>query len=157
MAMRMKAVAVVLASALLAAVSLAGDIAGKWKGSIVIEADKETMAKINASGKQNLPTVTLEFKADKTYTATQTGGPDKSTHKSSGTWSQSGNKVSVTPKTRDGKAVTGEQAKPKVYTLSKDGSTMSMDMSAQIRQAAQSASNKQAMPKMTVKIVLKKS
>jgi lipopolysaccharide export system protein LptA len=150
-----KVVPVVLATLALAAFSMAGNVTGKWKGKVTLEADKATMAKIKAAGQDNLPSVVLEFKADKTYSAVQSGGPDPKPHTAEGTWSQDGNKVTVSPKKRDGRAVTGEAAKSKYYIVSKDGSTMTLDLSAQMKQPTKGADGK-PIPKVTVKVVLHK-
>lgn len=148
-----KAIPVVLATFALAATSLAGDVTGKWKGKVTIEAEKAVMDKIKASGGDSLPSVVIEFKANKTYTAMQTGGPDPKPHSSEGVWSQTGSKITVTPKKRDGRDVTGEMAKPKYYVVSKDGSTLSLDLTSQMKQPTKTADGK-PMPKVTVKVVL---
>ena len=48
------------------------------------------------------------------------GFPGMTGEKGEGTWTRSGDKVVVTPKTKDGKPVTGEDAKPMDLTF-KDG------------------------------------
>ncbi len=123
------------------------DITGKWSGKVTLETKDQKMAQqVKAQGA--MPTVALEFKSDKTYKATQTGGPDKATHVSEGTWAVSGSSVTLTPKKRDGKAISGEMAKPKVYTLSKDGKSMTYVQSAMARAPKD---GKQA-PAMDVKV-----
>lgn len=148
------ALALLLTTALTVA-AYAVDITGKWNGKVEIQADSATMAQIKAQGGK-MPTVSIELKANKTYLATQTGGGDGKPHTSEGTWSLSGNKVIMTPKKRDGKAATGEMGKPRTYELSKDGKTLSTDLSAQVKSAADKSGQKQV-PKMTVKIILKKN
>lgn len=65
----------------------------------------------------------IEFKADHTVTHNmEMGGKDKET--GDGTWAQSGDQITVTPRTHNGKPVEGEAAEPKLMTF-KDG-TLSM-------------------------------
>lgn len=139
--------------AALAICSLASaDVVGKWSGKMEIEFDKETRAKMG-SQTPKLPTLELELKADKTYKGVQS--MDGRTNTTEGTWSLEGNQVKLMPKKRDGKAATGEGAKPRIYTLSKDGKALTLDLSAQIRSAAQSNGAKQ-IPKFNAKMVLRK-
>lgn len=139
------------------ALSFAGEVTGKWVGKVSLEADKKTMESIQANGGAKLlPTVDLEFMANKTYKSKQHGGKDNVEHTSEGTWSQSGTKVVLTPKKRDGKAVTGEAGKPKTYTLSKDGSTLVLDLTPQVKPGAKTPDGK-PMPKIIVKVVLHRS
>lgn len=107
---------------------------------------------------KNVPTVSLTLKANKTYTSTQTGGMGTVT--SEGTWVQSGSKVTLTPTKRDGKAVSGEGAKPRAYTLSADGKSMTLDLTSQVRSASANQKDpnaKATMAKMKVRVVLKKA
>lgn len=92
---------------------------GNWKGHIVFDASKSTI-KDPATQKlaqQQMDSakkvvVTLNLKSDKTFS----GGPPSST----GTWSQSGNKVTLVPK--------GQTKAKQVFTLSKDGKTLTYDI-----------------------------
>jgi hypothetical protein len=71
-------------------------------------------------------TAVLEFKSDHTVTHNmEMAGQAKESGE--GTWAQSGDQVTVTPRTRNGKAPTGESAEPKTMTF-KDGKlTMESD------------------------------
>src|SRR5256885_533108 len=87
----------------------ASNVVGKWTGTVVIGGSPQAEAQMKqAAGK--LPGVVLEIKADKTCKATQSGGQGGS-HVSEGIWTMSGNKVTITPKKRDGKPATAEGAR----------------------------------------------
>src|SRR5262245_5934216 len=58
--------------------------------------------------------VTLALKGDKTFTSTSAGGGETQTI--AGTWSQSGDQVTLQAKTKDGKPAEGESAKPMTLT-----------------------------------------
>lgn len=146
-----KLVGSVIALLAIGAASFAADIAGKWTGSVVIDFDKETLAKMK--GKMpSVPSLFLELRADKTYKGTQTGGPDKQQHVAEGTYTFDGTTLKLSPKKRDGKAATGEGATPRVYKLSKDGKTLTMDLSAQVKVAQKTAGS--TAPPFKVKMVL---
>lgn len=143
----------------LAAGAFAADVTGKWSGKIEIEGNPEIKAKVKAQGGMQGPTITIDLKSDKTYKADQTGMPGGKAMASEGKWSVSGSTVTLTPTKRDGKAVSGEAAKPKVYTLSKDGKTLTMDISGMVRaQVKGNDKAKAAMPAdLKLKVVLHKA
>jgi hypothetical protein len=59
---------------------------------------------------------TFDFKAD--HTATMNADMGEKTETGTATWEQSGNKVTITPKTKNGKPVSGdEDAKKREFTL----------------------------------------
>jgi hypothetical protein len=64
---------------------------------------------------------TLKLKGDKTYESSYVMGSN--TENGSGTWSASGNQVTIQPKVKKGEPVTGDDAKAWTVTLS--GNTMS--------------------------------
>jgi len=66
--------------------------------------------------------IELTLNANKTYTQKMNFGDRKNT--SEGTWSIAGNKLTITPKTRDGKPVQGRGAEPRVMTVSADGKSI---------------------------------
>lgn len=68
---------------------------------------------------------TVEIKNDKTYTGRFTMGSEK--EESTGTWSASGDQITFTPKTKDGKPVEGDDAKPKTGTVKGDTLTAKDD------------------------------
>lgn len=152
-----KLVGSVIALLAIGAASFAADIVGKWTGSVVIDFDKETLAKMK--GKMpSTPSLLLELRADKTYKGTQTGGPDKQQHVAEGTYTFDGTTLKLMPKKRDGKPATGDGAKPRVYTLSKDGKTMTMDLSSQAKVAQKSAGGAAAtITPLKVKMVLRRA
>lgn len=93
--------------------------AGNWKGHIVFDTSKSTikdpatqkLAQQQMESAKKL-LISLNLKSDKSFT----GGPPAST----GKWSQSGSKVSLTPK--------GQKQPTQVFSLSKDGKTLSYDL-----------------------------
>lgn len=107
----------------LSVVAFAADITGVWVLQIQMDVSKlpaDQQAKAKAQLTKFKSTVT--FKKDKTFSAVSAGTPDGKSHTSTGTWSQSGDTVTLTTKTSDGKAVKGAD---QVVKLSKDGKTMS--------------------------------
>lgn len=156
--MRQARIWTALLAVALAAGAFAADVTGKWSGKIEVDASSEVKAKIKSQGGMQSPTITIEFKSDKSYRANQSGMPGGKAMVSEGKWSASGSTVTLTPTKRDGKAVSGEAAKPKVYTLSKDGKTMTMDISGMVRaQVKGNDKAKAAMPvDMKLKVVLHK-
>ena len=142
----------------LAAGAFAADVTGKWTGKVEFEADKAMAAKIKSGGGMKGPSISIELKADKTYKASQTGGPGGKAMVSEGKWTATGSTVTLTPTKRDGKAVSGEAAKPKVYSLSKDGKTMTMDISNMVKAQVKDDKGKvAAMPaNLKLKVVLHK-
>ena len=140
----------------LTALSLATDIVGTWKGKIEIEVDKGAQAQLKGMAPKT-PSLTLELRADKTYKAAQAGTPDGKEHTSEGTWKLEGDTLKLLPLKRDGKAAGGDGAKPRVYTLSKDGKTLSLDLAGQLQISAKGATNPKAMPRFKAKMILHRS
>ncbi|MBS1723829.1 MAG: hypothetical protein JSS66_12855 [Armatimonadetes bacterium] len=143
----------ILALVALSVAALA-DATGKWTGTFVIEADKATKAKIDAQTKGKVPTVVLELNKDKTFKSTQKGAGDGKVHTVEGTWSQSGNTVAIKPKKRDGQPATGQGAATRSYVLSKDGKTLTLDLTSQVQ--AQAPKGGGVPPSVKVRVVLKK-
>jgi hypothetical protein len=150
-------------AALLAALALpllslaqAEKVAGSWKGSIQISAPDEMKAQVPPASQ--MPRLELRLKADGTYSATMTQSSSQGAAKNTvqGAWKLQGQNLTLTPKTRDGKPVTGEAARPRVYKLSPDGKTLTLDLTADMRRAAQGGKEK-SVDKVTMKVVLKKA
>lgn len=116
--------------------ALAADPVGKWAGKVEIQASKEIKSMMKNQGPDTK--FSLSIKADKTYTGTQESAGKSLT--SSGTWVQKGNTVILTAKLRDGKPATGDGAKPRSYTLSPDGKSLSMDITSIAAQRAKQMS-----------------
>jgi hypothetical protein len=89
--------------AALASAASAADVVGKWTGKLVMEGSSKAMDAARAQA-GNMK-VALVLRADKTFSATQTGPTGK--HTSEGVWSLSGKKLTLTARKRDGKAVQG--------------------------------------------------
>lgn len=128
-----------LAAAVLvvSAVAYAAGAVGKWNGKLDIKLPAN-MPKMEASQKQMMDNmlaearkmrVALELKSNNTFVlkASNIPGPNK-TATSEGTWKQTGSNIVITAKKEDGKAVTGEKAKPQTMILSKDGKTMTLSL-----------------------------
>ena len=120
-----------VAALAIAASALAADPTGKWNGKIVLDIPAGT--KIPDEAKAQLETakkslaktkLSLELKADKSYTSKLTNGPDGKDHAAEGKWSQAGSTVTLKPSKRDGKAASGKEAEPQTLTISADGKTM---------------------------------
>ena len=135
---------------------LAADVVGKWSGKIEIEVDKATQAKMGGAAPKS-PGLTLELRSDKTYKGTQSGNPDGKDRTSEGKWKLEGNTLTLSPLKRDGKPATGDGAKPRTYVLSKDGKTLTMDLTSQVRASAKNAAGKAEIPKFKAKMVLKRN
>ena len=147
--------AILTATAVLS-VSAFADVVGKWKGQMEVTTEKG--AKVNVGGaNMKLPSLTLELKGDKTYKGVQGNSPDGKEHVAEGKWSLSGNTLTLTPTKRDGKAASGEGAKPRIYTLSKDGKTLTMDLSGAVQSAAKAQAGGKEIGKFNAKMVLKKA
>ena len=142
-----------LVLAALFAVSLfAADVVGTWKGQMEIT---DPSGKNQPIPEGQSPQLVVNLKADKTYTSTQKGGGGGDAA-ASGTWSSAGNKVTLLPKKRDGKAASGDGAAPRNYTVSQDGKSMSMDVTAILGKSF-SPEQKAQMKGLKFSIVLKKS
>ncbi|MCW5939290.1 MAG: hypothetical protein KF884_02830 [Fimbriimonadaceae bacterium] len=134
----------------------ANKVAGNWKGSLQISAPAEMKSQIPPAAQ--LPKLDMTLKGDGTYSATMTQPTQQGSTKTKveGTWKLQGQDLTITPKTRDGKPATGEAAKPRIYKLSPDGKTLTLDLTADMRRAAQNSKEKGA-DKVTMKVVLKKA
>lgn len=118
--MKLNRIASLLTLVALSGMALADQsAAGNWKGRIVFDSTKSTikdpatqkLAQQQMDSAKKIA-ITLNLKGDKTFA----GGPPPST----GKWSQTGNKVSLTP--------TGQTKVKQVFTLSKDGKTMTYEL-----------------------------
>ncbi len=142
-----KPVLVTVVSLALVAASFAVDVTGKWTGKVEMTSpDPKIEAKIKEQAAQ-MPTVVLQVKADHTYVSHSKSAKGQATS-TEGKWELKGDKFLVTPTKRDGKPVTGDRPQLRAYILSKDGKTMTLDISDQLK--AHGA-------KGTVKIVMHKS
>ena len=142
----------VVAAAVFATACLAADVVGKWTGKMTFENDKGVAVDMKMQG-ASLPTLNLELKADKTYAGSQTGGPGNTKINTEGTWKLNGNTLTLNPTKRDGKPTTGEGAKPRIYTLSKDGKSLTIDLTARMKAAVQASGQTKA-PALKAKLVL---
>jgi len=140
----------------LSAMSFAADVTGKWTGKIEFEVDKAAQAQMKGMVPK-LPGLTLELRSNKSYRGVQAGGQDGKEHTSEGTWSFEGSTLKLVPVKRDGKAATGEGVKPRNYTLSKDGKTLTLDLSAQFKAAAKGAGGGKEVPQFKAKMVLRRT
>lgn len=132
------------------------DVVGKWTGTMEFKSEGGASMKMG-TGAPKMPKLTLEIKSDKTYKGTQTNNQDNKDHTSEGTWTLNGSTLTLTPKMRDGKPASGDGAKPRVYKLSSDGKTMTMDLTAQVKMSAKGQTQGKELPKFTAKMVLRKS
>ncbi len=116
------------AIALIASTSFAANtkIIGKWRGRLSF--DMKLMPKNMSSQDQQQMndlkklTFVMNFRKDNSYSSMATGGPIKKPKSEEGNWQQNANKISVTPKGKDGKSLAD---KTQVLTLSKDGKSLS--------------------------------
>ncbi|HRF58520.1 MAG TPA: copper resistance protein NlpE N-terminal domain-containing protein [Fimbriimonadaceae bacterium] len=129
--------ALVAAVLVVAVVAHAANAVGKWNGKLEIKLPAN-MPKMEAAQKKMMDDmlaearkmrVALELKANNTYVlkATNIPGPNKSAT-SEGTWKQTGSNIVITAKKEDGKAVSGDKAKPQTMVLSKDGKSMTLNL-----------------------------
>ncbi len=109
----------------------AAGVVGTWHGKVLIDSSKLPPAKTpeqqrNMAMALNMVKqvqITMNFKADKTYTASAKGGMIRKQDQSdSGTWSQSGNIVTITPK----KKMATQKQKSENLVMSADGRTMTV-------------------------------
>ncbi|MCW5935992.1 MAG: hypothetical protein KIT11_01630 [Fimbriimonadaceae bacterium] len=148
--MRRITAALTLAVASLALAQQAS-VVGTWNGKVELKVPDEMKAQMKQA--PPMPSLKLVFDKAGTYVATQKMPNENTEHKTEGTWRASGNKVVLTPKKRDGKAVSGEGAKERTYILAKDGKTMTMDLTSQMAKNA----GGQAPKGMKVTVILKKA
>ncbi len=130
-ARRILLVAVAFAS--LTTGALAGpSVVGSWKGHLIMDTTKMPKAP-NAQAQAQMDqgmaklkktVISITFKGNKTFSATTSGMPGQDKPQN-GTWTQSGNTVTLTGTNKgpDGKA------HPQTFTLSKDGKTLSTAVS----------------------------
>jgi hypothetical protein len=72
--------------------------------------------------------INLSLKGNKTFSMTAVAAPpDGKSHTMTGTWSQTGNKVTMVAKTEDGKPATGKD-KNQTLTVAPNGKSLTLDM-----------------------------
>lgn len=135
--------------------AFAQDVSGLWKGNLIMEFPEAMRAHMKGN---QMPKIKFEMtlRADKTYSGVQTQEGTKQKNTVEGTYKVEGNKVILTPKKRNGKAVTGEDAKSRVYLLGNGGKTLSLDISEQVNAEAKK-NGAPATMKMKARIELKKA
>jgi hypothetical protein len=118
-------------AAIIVTTALAGSVVGTWHGKVTLDMSKMPKAR-NAQEQAQMTAaiagikkIRLEvtFNANHTYKGHSTDPTGKPVD-SDGTWVQKGSQVTLTPQKHNGKPVTGVEARPKVYTQSKDGKTL---------------------------------
>lgn len=127
--MKPVALLIALSCLLLAGCNKGTDVTGKWTGAVTPPAGKENDPAA-AMAKKMLGDISLELKADKTYSMTMMFAIE-------GTWTQSGSTVTLTMTKAMGQDVatlqkaaaaqgksSNDMVKPLVLTLSADGKTM---------------------------------
>lgn len=121
-----------LAALLLTTGAFAAEVSGTWVGKVQTDITKFP-EKYRAQVKEGLAKTKLSitFKANHTFTSTGSG-PDGKAHVSTGSWKQTGNSVTITTKTYDGKPRTGDPAR--TLALSRDGKTLVMKMDTKTNQ-----------------------
>jgi len=75
--------------------------------------------------------ITLVLNKNKTFNVSAPALAMMPAQKAEGTWSLSGNKLTLKTTRENGKPVTGAQAKPQILDLSSDGKTISTTMQNQ--------------------------
>jgi hypothetical protein len=111
------------------------NVVGRWTGALQIDESKLPKAENEEQKKQIAEALAvarkikldLTLKADQTYAGVTTGAPDGDV-RTEGKWSVQGTTLTLTPIKRDGKAVSGQGAQPRKWTIAKDGRTISMPM-----------------------------
>lgn len=126
------------------AIAQNADALGKWIGKMVVTPGKTPDGK-PIEMPSNAPKVVyeLEIKKDGSYFTTIKGAPDGKTHTSSGKWTRSGNKFTLTVQMRDGKPDTSEP-RVRVLEMSRDGKTLTTSMQGQLK--VQAADGKGGQP-----------
>ncbi|MBS1716056.1 MAG: hypothetical protein JST30_17145 [Armatimonadetes bacterium] len=148
----MRLAAVLVSSFVLVLSAFAADATGSWSGKIQMDVSKlPAEAKAQATKALAKVKVTMVFKKDKTFTSKVTGSPDGVDHATSGTWSQSGDKVVLKAKTRDGKSAPTSQAQ--TFTISADGKKMSSTTRASNKPGGKPQANA---PSVTIVLVRQK-
>lgn len=109
------------------------DVIGKWTGKMVVTPGKTPDGK-PITMPSNAPKVIydLELRKNGTYFTTIKGAPDGKTHTSSGKWTRTGSKLTLTVQMRNGKPDTSEP-RVRILELSKDGKTLKTSMQGQLR------------------------
>lgn len=119
-------------AALSSSVLAGSNAAGTWKGHITLDTSKmqkqkdpKVQAQIMDSLKKAASvTINLTLKPNKTYSATTTGGPVANQPPDTGTWSQTGNSVTMTST----KKKTPAKSDTQTLTMSPNGKTMSLTL-----------------------------
>ena len=121
------------ALAILSASLLAANVVGTWKGKITIDSSKapkpanpeQQKAVENGLAQVKKMVLTLNLKADKTYTVDASNVPGQTKNqKSEGTWKQDGNTVLLTEVKDNGKPTNDKQ--PKTLTILEGGKKLSL-------------------------------
>lgn len=133
--MKMARYSTILLGTLMCSAALAqtSDALGKWTGKMSVTPGRTPDGK-PIEMPNNAPKVVyeLELKKDGSYLTVIKGAPDGKTHTSSGKWTRSGNKYTLTVQMRDGKPDTSEP-RTRILELSKDGKTLTTSMQGQLR------------------------
>ena len=121
----LKAGSVLVALAIFAAAAVAGPVTGIWHGKVRFDTTK--IPTQNAADRQKLMSMvkaqenvklTLTVKGDHTYSMIVIGAP-KQVPTVTGSWSQAGNKITITP------SVAGKPSTPRTFTLTADTKSFS--------------------------------
>lgn len=126
--------AAVVLTAFVTTTFAATNVVGTWTGRIILDMSKmpkptnpqqqQTMKKMmDQLAKMR---ITLKLKANKSFSVSAPAGPGGKPQTGEGTWTQSGQTVTITVKTENGKPATGQSAQPQALSLSKDGKTMTL-------------------------------
>jgi len=148
----MRHFAALVVSSLLITACRAADATGTWSGKIQMDMSKlPAEAKAQATKALAKVKVTMVFKKDKTYTSSVAGSPDGINHTTSGTWSQTGDKVVLKAKVRDGKSAPTSDAQ--TFSISADGKKMSSTTRASNKPGGKPQANA---PSVTIVLVRQK-
>jgi|GEM_PF-3299267 len=141
----------------LAAMALAQDVVGKWSGKLEVQLPKNVTVNAKESD-LNMPKVLVDLTLNANKTFVQIVDDARAEKKSTieGTWTLTGKMLVLKPLKRDGKPVTGAAAADRTYTLSKDGKTLTMDLSAKVKAKMESEKGTSNL-KSTARMVLKRA
>ncbi len=124
----------VTTAAIMTAAIASTNVTGAWKGKILLDVSKMPKAQ-NPQQQQMMDgvlagikkmSINLSLNANKTFTMSASGLPQNAPNKKAeGTWTQSGNALTLKITKEDGKAPTMKQ-EPQVITVSADGKTLTM-------------------------------
>ena len=120
-----------------AAASLAVEVTGAWKGQIVIDArqmpkptdQKQRQAMENGLAMIRRMVIDLNLRPNRTFAVRMSGGPQgQPPRRAEGKWSQSGNRITLSTTTEDGKPAKKGPNSTQTFTLAPNGRTMSMTL-----------------------------